>query len=140
MLQALPAPVPAINQIELQPWHTPRGLISHCQSRSILLVAFCPLARASAERLADPVVNGIMRRTGKTWAQVLLRWSLQMGFVPIPRTSNVRRVEENAALYDFELSEEEMEQMGSLCEQKGGDEGLGEGCSAPNAWKLMYLP
>jgi hypothetical protein len=161
MLQALPAPVPAFNQIEIQPWHQPRSLITYCLERGILLIAFCPLARASPDRLADPVVGAISRRTGKSWGQALLRWSLQKGYIPIARTANVARVAENAALYilrndkageggqggasgegeeEFVLTQKEMDEMDGLTERGKRDEELGEGCSAPNAWKLFYLP
>ena len=143
MLQALPDPIPAINQLELQPWHAPHSLISYCQSHGILLIAFCPLARASPDRLADPVITKICKRTNKTWGQVLLRWSLQRGFIPIPRTANPARVKENADLFEegFVLTQREMEAMDALSGPEGiGEKGKGEGCSAPNAWKLMKLP
>ena len=140
LLKALPAPVPAFNQIEIQPWHQPRHLIQYCLSHHILLIAFCPLARASSERLADPVIAAISRRTGKSWGQVILRWSLQKGYIPIPRTQSVQRVRENADLWGFELTAEEMERVDGLCLSKERDEELGEGCSAPNAWKLFSMP
>lgn len=87
-----------------------------CRSRNIVTEAYCPLVRG--QTADDPVLVEIAQRHGKTWAQVLLRWSLQKGFVPLPKSVTPARIEENADVYGFELSGEEMERL----ERKGAYE------------------
>lgn len=87
-----------------------------CRARNIVIEAYCPLVRG--QRAEDPVLKEIAARHGKTWAQVLLRWSLQKGFVPLPKSVTPSRIEENADVYDFELSGEDMERL----EKKGAYE------------------
>lgn len=79
MLEDLPGPKPAVNQIEFQPWYQQRPVSDYCLAREILIVAFCPLVRSDARRMNDPVVLDIAKRHGKDVGQVLLRWSLQNG-------------------------------------------------------------
>ena len=80
-LAALPAPVPSVNQFEIHPWMQQEAVTSYCFEHGIQPVAFCPLVRAKKERVEDPVVVRIGGKHGKTWAQVILRWSLQRGWV-----------------------------------------------------------
>lgn len=70
------------------------------------------------QRADYPILREIAARHGKTWAQVLLRWSLQKGFVPLPKSVTPARIKENADIYDFELSWEEMARL----ERKGAYE------------------
>lgn len=87
-----------------------------CRARNIVIEAYCPIVRG--ERAGDAILTEIAERHGKSWAQVLLRWSLQKGFVPLPKSVTPSRIEENAHIYDFELSEEEMGRL----ERKGAYE------------------
>lgn len=96
----------SVGQWELHPWLARPDIVSWCKERGIVVQAYSPLTRG--KRLDDPLLKPIMKRTGKTAAQVLMRWSLQMGFVPLPKSVTLTRIEENADIYDFELTEEEM--------------------------------
>lgn len=80
-LKDLPSPKPAVNQIEVHPWMQQRPITEYCLENGIRVMAFCPLVRAKAERVNDPVVVRIGEMYGKNWAQVILRWSLQTGYV-----------------------------------------------------------
>lgn len=99
----------SVGQWELHPWLGHPDIVSWCKERGIIIQAFCPLTRG--KRLNDPLLKPIVKRTGKTAAQVLIRWSLQMGFSPLPKSVQPRRIEENGDIYDFELTEEEMESL-----------------------------
>jgi diketogulonate reductase-like aldo/keto reductase len=75
-------------------------------------MAHSPLERS--EKLTDETLVGLAEKHSKTAAQVLIRYSLQKGFVPLPKSENEARIEENAQVFDFELSEQDMTDMDSL--------------------------
>jgi diketogulonate reductase-like aldo/keto reductase len=103
---------PAVNQIELHPHLQQAQLRRFHDETGILTEAWSPLGRGRA--LDDSVVNDIARRHERTAAQVVLRWHLQLGNVVIPKSATPARVEENFAVFDFELSAAEMEAMAGL--------------------------
>ncbi|KAF2006378.1 2,5-diketo-D-gluconic acid reductase A [Amniculicola lignicola CBS 123094] len=105
----------SVNQIELHPWLGRKDIVAWCKERGVVLEAYCPIVRG--ERLEDPLLVPIAKKYGKTTAQVLLRWSLQMEFVPLPKTVTKSRIEENADIYDFELTEEEMKTLDTGVDQ-----------------------
>lgn len=105
-------PPPEVNQVELHPWNQQRDIVEYCQGRAIAVLAFCPLVRS--RRFEDPTLVGIARETGKNPAQVLVRWSLQKGYVPLPKSDTPARIRANADVYDFELSEEQMGRLDGL--------------------------
>ncbi|KAH3674787.1 hypothetical protein WICMUC_002990 [Wickerhamomyces mucosus] len=100
---------PAVNQIELSPWLMRQEIVEHYKKLGIVLEAYSPLAHGG--RLNDPIVKAIAEKHGKTPAQILLRWSLQQGFVPLPKTSNIERLDNNLDVYDFELNDSEIENL-----------------------------
>jgi diketogulonate reductase-like aldo/keto reductase len=108
-LKALPGPVPAVNQIELHPWCQQRDIVAYCKEKGIAVQAYCPLVRA--QRAEDPVLTRIAKKYGKTWAQILIRWSLQKGYSPQVKSVNEWRIQENAEVYDFELADEDMAEL-----------------------------
>ncbi|KAF2656318.1 Aldo/keto reductase [Lophiostoma macrostomum CBS 122681] len=99
----------SVNQIELHPWLPRRDIVEWCQKRGVVLEAYSPLVRANKSE--DPLLVPLANKYGKTTSQILLRWSLQKGFVPLPKSVTPSRIEENAQLYDFELTKEEMVQL-----------------------------
>ncbi|PVI02145.1 Aldo/keto reductase [Periconia macrospinosa] len=99
----------SVNQVELHPWLARKEIVGWCKARGIVMEAFCPLVRAT--RMNDPLLVSLAKKHGKTPGQILLRWSLQMGFVPLPKSVTKSRIEENAQIYDFELSEEDMKSL-----------------------------
>ncbi|KAL9084459.1 MAG: hypothetical protein Q9159_005221 [Coniocarpon cinnabarinum] len=96
----------SVNQVELHPWLARPDLDEWCSKRGVLLEAFSPLARSY--RLEEPVLAEMGKKYGKTPAQVLIRWSLQKGSVPLPKSVTHERIIENADVYDFKLSEDDM--------------------------------
>lgn len=98
-----------VNQVELHPWLEREDIVGWCKQRGVLLEAYSPLVRG--ERMEEPIIQALVKKHNKTPAQVLLRWSLQNGFVPLPKTVTPARVKENADIYDFELSEEDMQSL-----------------------------
>ena len=100
-------------QAECHPYLDQTKVIAACRARGLVLTAYCPLARGRL--VGDPVLADIARRTGKTFAQVALRWLMQQKVIAaIPRSSNPQRVAENLDVFDFELSEEDMRRISAL--------------------------
>jgi 2,5-diketo-D-gluconate reductase B len=100
------------NQIECHPFLNQDKVIAACRRHGMAVVAYSPIARGGAKN--DKVMEKIGRAHGKTAAQVCLRWLVQQGIVVIPRTSKIERLEENFALFDFELSDSEMREIAGL--------------------------
>jgi diketogulonate reductase-like aldo/keto reductase len=104
--------LPAVNQIELTPFLQRRETVALCRQLGITLEAYSPLTRG--QRLAHPVVVELATALGRSPAQVLLRWGIQHGFVVLPKSVTPARIEENAALFDFELDASSMERLDAL--------------------------
>ncbi|EHM71268.1 aldo/keto reductase [Staphylococcus pettenkoferi] len=114
-LEALLAQVsikPVINQVEYHPTFQQRKLSLYLNAQRIYLESWSSLARGDA--LTNNTIREISDKVGKTPAQVILRWVYQRGVVSIPRSSNPEHIKENIAIFDFELSEEEMERINQL--------------------------
>lgn len=97
---------PVVNQIYLNPSDQQQEIVSYCKNKGILLEAYSPLETGDIFKLDE--LEEIAKAHGKTVAQVVLRWSLQKGFVPLPKSVTPSRIKENIELFDFELSEFEM--------------------------------
>ncbi|KAG0373813.1 hypothetical protein BGX24_011214 [Mortierella sp. AD032] len=107
---------PAVNQIEVHPWGTRSDIVSYCHANNIAVVAYSPLVQGHKLKLQDPTLLQIASTHNKSPAQILIRWSLQQGNVVIPKSAKKARIIENASVFDFELSEEEVEKLASLNE------------------------
>jgi D-xylose reductase len=115
---------PAVLQVELHPYLTQEKLVRFCRGEGIAVTAFSPLGAPSyvplgmatpADSVLDqPVVAEAARRHGRSPAQVVLRWGVQRGTAVIPKTSRVERLAENLALFDFELTADEMRSIAAL--------------------------
>lgn len=105
---------PMVNQVEYHPRLTQVELKDFCEQHGIQLEAWSPLMQG--ELLDNPVLTEIAAAKGKSVAQVILRWDLQNGVVTIPKSTKEHRIIENAAIYDFELSAEEMQRINALNE------------------------
>ncbi len=108
--------VPAVNQFELHPYNylSRKEAVDLCGKMGILVEAYSPLTKG--RKLKDPRLREIGDAYGKTPAQILLRWGVQHGFVVIPKSSNRQRIHENAAIFDFSLSGQDMEELDSFDE------------------------
>lgn len=96
----------SVGQYELHPWLPRDDIVNWLNKRGIVVEAYSPLVRG--ERLDEKVLQPLSKKYGKTPAQILLRWSLQKGFVPLPKSVTPSRIQENADIFDFELTPEEM--------------------------------
>ncbi|KAL2643359.1 hypothetical protein R1flu_010946 [Riccia fluitans] len=103
---------PSVNQVEMHPYLIQKPLRDFCRHNEILLQAYSPLGVGSL--LADPVVCEIASSRQRTPAQILLRWGLQHNVVVLPKSVKKDRIVENAAIFDFVLSNEEMARLDSL--------------------------
>ena len=99
----------SVGQWELHPWLTRPDIVNWCQKRGVVLEAYCPIVRG--ERFEEPSLQKLAKAYGKTPAQILIRWSLQKGFVPLPKSVTLSRIVENANVYDFELSKQDMQDL-----------------------------
>ena len=108
--------MPALVQNEIHPYYQENDVIPYIQGLGIVVQGWYPLGGRgyTAELLGDEVISNIAKEHGKSSAQIILRWNLQKGVVVIPDSSNPDHIQENTELYDFELTEEEMQQMNSL--------------------------
>jgi len=98
-----------VGQWEIHPWVPRDDIVEWCKKRNIVVEAYCPLVRG--QRMDAKELQPLTKKYGKTGAQVLVRWSLQKGYVPLPKSVTPSRIEENADVYDFELTEAEMKTL-----------------------------
>ncbi|MEH7336433.1 aldo/keto reductase [Neobacillus drentensis] len=103
---------PMVNQVEYHPHLSQRELLAFCQKEGIQLEAWSPLKQG--QLLNDPVITEVAAKYGKSAAQVILRWDLQNKVVTIPKSIKEQRIIENADIFDFELSLEDMEKIDGL--------------------------
>ena len=103
---------PAVNQIELHPRLTQEDVRAYCKEKGIQVEAWSPLMRG---RLMDePTLVDLAKKYGKTPAQIIIRWDLQHGLITIPKSVRKERIIENADVFDFELSDEDMKKIDAL--------------------------
>ncbi len=135
--------LPAINQIEFNPGILQRPIVEFCRQQGIQLEAWSPLG--NGKLLQNERIHEIAQRHGKTTAQVELRWSLQHGFVAIPKTTHEQRMQENADIFDFTLSTNEMLMIDALHQQQhaiwydkfkwsGNPDGVDDYVATPSNW------
>ncbi|MGY6590811.1 aldo/keto reductase [Bacillus velezensis] len=105
---------PMINQVEYHPRLTQKELLAFCTEQGIQLEAWSPLMQG--QLLDHTVLQEIAEKYGKSAAQVILRWDLQNGVITIPKSTKKHRIEENANVFDFELSADDMKQIDDLNE------------------------
>ena len=103
---------PMVNQIEMHPGHEQSETVEYCKRHGILVEAWSPLGEGRL--LADPTLAAIGEKYGKSTAQVCIRWCLQMGVLPLPKTVTPARMQANADVFDFALSEEDMAEIAAL--------------------------
>ncbi|MCA1012180.1 aldo/keto reductase [Halobacillus halophilus] len=103
---------PVVDQVEFHPRLYRENLLRYCQDRDIFLEAWSPLARGNY--FDEHVLQELAARYDKTAAQIILRWHWQLGIIIIPKSSNKDRQKQNADLFDFSLTNEEMEKISAL--------------------------
>jgi diketogulonate reductase-like aldo/keto reductase len=101
--------VPQINQFEVHPLFTQKPLIEYCKSKNIVVEAYTPIARFDDRLIRLPALKSIAKKHSKTIVQIVLRWHIQNGIIPVVRSLNKNRQKENISIFDFELSKDEMQ-------------------------------
>jgi diketogulonate reductase-like aldo/keto reductase len=109
--------LPEVNQIELHPLCQQKPIIKYCEENNIIVQAYCPIIRG---QMGHPVIQEVAVKHKRDPAQILIRWSLQKGYVPLPKSATPTRIHSNAEVYDFELDEEDMQKLDALDRGKEG--------------------
>jgi 2,5-diketo-D-gluconate reductase A len=113
---------PVVNQVQFSPFTYRRKLLEACEQHDVALEAYSPLG--TGRHLADERVRQIAERAGRTPAQVLLRWCVQRDLVVVTKSTHRERIEENAQLFDFTLSDEDMAALDALDDTGGTERAL----------------
>ena len=119
------ATTPSVNQVEFNPYYQQKEIRGIMAKADVQLEAWGPLGQGNAEMLADPVIREIADAHGKNAGQVILRFEMQEGAIIFPKSVKPERIRSNMEIFDFALSEEEMDQMRAL--------DTGKGCHNPDA-------
>ena len=113
---------PVVNQVSFSPLEYRRALLDACRRRNVAVEAYSPLG--TGRHLSNETVNRVAQRIGRTPAQVLLRWCLQHDVPVIPKSTQRERIAENAQIFDFALSDEDMAALDALDQTNGTDEAM----------------
>lgn len=114
LMDSQPRVHPAVNQIEVHPFNTRTEITSFCQKNGIMVEAYAPLARAL--RMKHPVIVELSKKYGCNPGQLLVRWSVQHGFVPLPKSVKKERIAQNGDIGGFEIGDEDMKTLDGLDE------------------------
>lgn len=106
--------LPAVNQIEVHPFNTRVEITSFCKENNIVVQAYAPLARAL--KMEDPAIASLSKKYMVSPAQLLVRWSLQHGYVPLPKSVTKCRIAMNGDVAGVEIEEADMKKMDALDE------------------------
>jgi diketogulonate reductase-like aldo/keto reductase len=115
LLDTKPTVIPAVNQVEVHPFNTHEDITSFCKETGIIIEAYAPLARAM--RMKHPKIVELSKKYSCTPAQLMLVWSLQHGYVPLPKSVTQTRIVENGHIDGFEIEVDDMEAMDELDER-----------------------
>jgi diketogulonate reductase-like aldo/keto reductase len=111
------ARTPSVNQVQFSPYHYRRRLLEYCLEHEVVFEAYSPLARGQG--VNDLAIIAIAERLGRTPAQVMLRWAIQHQAVVIPKSSHEERIRSNARVFDFELTDANMQTLDALDRTSG---------------------
>lgn len=100
---------PVVNQIELNPWLTRKEIVKYCKDNSIYLETFSPLTKGF--KFKDPELQSLSKKYGKSPAQILIKWNLQNDYIVIPKSANSERQLENLNVFDFLISDADMQMI-----------------------------
>ncbi|MCD8526657.1 aldo/keto reductase, partial [Candidatus Woesebacteria bacterium] len=103
---------PVVNQIEWSPFGHSHEMLDFCESNGIFIQAYSPLTRE--KRFENEVLQQLAQKHGKSPAQVLIRWNLELGTIPIPKANDTEHLEENLDVFDFTLGEEDVKKLHAL--------------------------
>lgn len=103
---------PAVNQVELHLFLQQPELLEFCNKHDIVVTAYSPLARA--RRLEEPTIKKIAKKHGKTYAQIMIRWCVEVGAIPIPKSTHQDRIKENFDVFNFKLEADDIAELKKL--------------------------
>jgi diketogulonate reductase-like aldo/keto reductase len=106
--------MPAVNQVEVHPFNTRQDITSFCHENGIVVEAYAPLVRAL--RMKHPTIVSLSKKYSCTPGQLLVRWSLQHGYVPLPKSTKRDRIIENGNIGGFSIEDADMRMMDGLDE------------------------
>lgn len=113
-IQKISSVTPSVNQFEIHPLFTQKELIKYCQERTIVVQGYTPIARFDDRLIRLPKLHSIAQKHNKTIVQIILRWHIQNGVIPIVRSLNKKRQAENIDIFNFQLSTDEILYIDSL--------------------------
>lgn len=105
---------PMVNQIEIHPYHQQENQLNWAKKYNIRAEAWAPFGEGRGEMFTNPILSEIGKKYKKTVAQVILRWHIQRGIIVIPKSTHIERMEENFNIFDFSLSEDDMNAIAGL--------------------------
>ena len=103
---------PAVNQIELHLFLQMKDVVDYCHKNGIVVEAYSPLAHA--KKMEHPVIKKLAKKYGKTNAQIMLRWCVDIGSVPLPKSTHKERIQENINIFDFQLDKKDLAELSKL--------------------------
>ena len=110
--------IPAVNQVEVNPFHQQNLALEYNQKYSVQLEAWAPFAEGKNGIFENKILSDIGKKYNKSIGQVILRWLVQRGIVPLAKTVRKERMEENINIFDFELSQEDMNIIAQMNKEK----------------------
>ena len=105
---------PVLNQVEIHPLFTQKSLIEYCKSVGIQMEAYSPLAKNDDRLRNNKILNSLAKKYNKNRAQIIIRWHIDNGVIPVPRSMNLGRMLQNLNVFDFKLTPEEVEAIDSI--------------------------
>ena len=105
---------PMVNQVEVHPLNSKNNMVDYCNEHNIQLVAWSPIMRGKI--FSNELIMSLSEKYKKTIVQIVLRWHIERGVVPIPKSSNEERIKENFDIFDFNISSEDINAINSLNE------------------------
>ena len=104
--------MPMVNQVEIHPFSTKNNIINYCKDNNIKVVAWSPISRGRV--LSNDLMIDLSQKYKKSIVQIVLRWHMQKGVIPIPKSSNENRIKENIDIFDFEISSDDINIINSF--------------------------
>ena len=111
--------VPSVNQVEFNPYFQQRQLREILQKKDVRVEAWAPLGQGNKDLFADPVITALAEKYNKDGGQIILRFENQEGIIVFPKSTHKERIKSNMEIFDFELTEDEMEKIRGLDKGKG---------------------
>lgn len=105
---------PVLNQVEIHPLFTQKPLIDYCKTQGIQVEAYSPIAQNNDRLRNNKILRGLADKYGKSMQQIILRWHIENGVIPVPRSTNLKRLQQNISVFDFNLTQEEIKKIDSI--------------------------